>query len=167
MIALQKNGMGEGSVLRRTCVSEIWNISMIFFVLFFFKILIISVSLPRLKKSRINNGATEKKFERVFALTAILDWWNQYRKQRQRHFCRWFIFIGNPWILMQVKRTFFRKDEKKNSHLSLNTLLNSTEIAFQTSRVPLFVVFHFATFCLFVAHQYCSNYWSHSHKFIS
>ena len=159
--------MGEGSVLRRTCVSEIWNISMIFFVLFFFKILIISVSLPRLKKSRINNGATEKKFERVFALTAILNWWNQYRKQRQRYFCRWFILIGNPWILMQVKRTFFRKDEKKNSHLSLNTLLNSTEIAFQTSRVLFFVVFHFATFCLFVAHQYCSNYWSHSHKFIS
>ena len=110
--------MGEGSVLRRTCVSEIWNISMIFFVLFFFKILIISVSLPRLKKSRINNGATEKKFERVFALTAILNWWNQYRKQRQSHFCRWFIFIGNPWILMQVKRTFFGKDKKKNSHLS-------------------------------------------------
>ena len=59
-------------------------------------------------------------------------------------------FTGNPWILMQVKRPFFGKDEKKNSHLSLTTLFKWTEIVFQT--VPR--KFHFLLFST-LQHSVC------------
>ena len=51
---------------------------------------------------------------------------------------------------MQVKRPFFGKDEKKNSHLSLTTLFNSTEIAFQTAPRK----FHFLLFST-LQHSVC------------